>query len=291
MAAKGEKVLVFGGKTGLLGQSLTRALSSRGYDTRALSSSDFDVCDEGALADCIDREAPSLVFNAVAYTMVDQAEDEKEKAYILNKTYPTMLGRVCKARGAGLVHYSTDFVFSGEKDTPYKPDDQTGPSSIYGASKLAGEQALMELDLERLWIVRTSWLFGPGKINFVRKILGLAQDRDKLTVVHDQKGSPTYTPDLAEYSIDLVESGVPGIFHIANSGTATWCELASEAVTLAGLDCRIEAVPTSAYPTKAARPAYSVLDLEKFTKATQVRPRPWDQALRDYIYLDLEGEL
>jgi len=225
----------------------------------------------------------------VAYTAVDKAEDEPREAASLNKALPAMLGRLCAGRGVGLVHFSTDFVFDGRKNTPYTEEDPVGPACVYGQTKLDGEKALTALGMERLLIARVAWLFGPAKKNFVRTILNLARQRDELGVVHDQIGSPSYTPDLAQYAAALVQSGATGLFHLANAGRASWCELASEAVAAAGLDCRVKPITTQDYPLKAARPAYSVLDTTKFAKASGLAPRPWLQALREYVYAEMEG--
>ena len=186
--------------------------------------------------------------------------------------------------GVPLVHYSTDFVFNGKKTTPYGPGDQPAPSSVYGQTKLQGERELLALDLPNLLIIRTSWLFGPCKTNFVTRILELAATRPELSVVHDQIGSPSYTPDLAAGSLALLDRGATGIFHLANAGQASWCELATEAVRGADLACRIKPIPSSEYPQKACRPAYSVLDLGAFTAATGIAPRPWLQALREFLF-------
>ena len=291
MDLTGLKALVLGGANGLLGQALVRALADAGAEPLALSSTDVDYDDEDALAALLDRESPALVINAVAYTQVDQAEDDAKEADALNRVLPKRLVRLCRARNLLLVHFSTDFVFSGQGDAPYRPDDDTGPVSVYGETKLAGEQAVLAEYPGGALVVRTSWLFGPGRTNFVHKILGLARERDRLTVVHDQCGSPSYTPDLAAGTLALVRADARGVFHLANAGEASWCELATEAVRAAGLPCRVEPVPTSAYPTKAQRPAYSVLDLSDFTSATGITPRPWPQAVRDYVFNDLADEL
>lgn len=284
----GKKAVILGGRTGLLGQSLTEKLQAQEVITIPLSRSDFDPLNDESLTAMLEREEPDFIFNTVAYTMVDLAEDEENNAHLLNSTLPTTLGRLCKQLNIKLVHYSTDFVFDGKKDSPYTEEDQTNPQSVYGETKLAGEERLSELDYDDILIIRTAWLFGPNKTNFVHKILGFAKERESLTVVHDQAGSPTYTPDLAEYSIELLKNEAKGIFNVVNSGKASWCELATEAINSCAINCRIEPVPTSAYPTKATRPPYSVLDTSKFTEVTGVTPRPWVQALRDYVYNDLK---
>uniref|UniRef100_A0A7C4EKY7 dTDP-4-dehydrorhamnose reductase n=1 Tax=Fundidesulfovibrio putealis TaxID=270496 RepID=A0A7C4EKY7_9BACT len=283
-----KRVAVLGGRTGLLGVPLTKAFTSAGFETRPLGRADFDVTDPIALGAFLDEFQPAWLVNAVAYTAVDKAEDEPAEAARLNRGLPMMLGKVCAARGVGVFHYSTDFVFDGRKTTPYQEDDPTGPSSVYGQTKLDGEKALQAAGLERLIIARVAWLFGPGKKNFVRTMLTLAQDRDELRVVHDQIGSPSFTPDLAAYSVALVKSGHTGVFHLANAGRASWCELASEAINAAGLRCHVQPITTPEYPTRAKRPAYSVLDTFKFSQATGVAPRPWLQALREYVYSETD---
>ena len=280
-----KRVLVFGGATGLLGQALAKAASYAGYHVTATARRDLDLNDSVAIASCIDAVAPDIVFNAIAYTQVEQAEEEEEAAMRLNRAFPCALGRIIKTRPQiRLVHFSTDFVFDGRKTSPYTTDDPTAPLCAYGRTKLAGEQALLQLQMENCCIVRTAWLFGPGKKNFVQTILDLCRQRDSLNVVHDQMGSPTYSLDLATYSLKLAEAGGTGLFHIVNSGTANWCELAAEAVRMAQLECTINPIPSKEYPQKATRPVYSVLDTSRFTEVTGITPRPWPQALADYIY-------
>ncbi len=296
-ASKRPSALVLGGTTGLLGQALVQALTKAEYNVEATSRNDIDLTNSDALASFVGRVAPDVIFNTVAYTQVDLAEDEAEQAMLFNRTLPCMLGRIVRNSPTYLVHYSTDFVFDGRKGAPYTPDDTPSPLGVYGRSKLAGEQALLELKLPNACVVRTAWLFGPGKKNFVRRILEICKEKKTcaegpandplkncLKVVHDQIGSPTYTPDLAEYSLKLTEKRPSGIFHIANSGTASWCELASEAVRLAQMECIVCPITSKEYPCKAERPRYSVLDTARFTECTGIAPRSWPKALADYIY-------
>lgn len=284
----GKKAIILGGRTGLLGQSLVEKLQAQDIITIPLSRSDFNPLNEESLTALLEREEPDFLFNTVAYTMVDLAEDEENNAHLLNASFPATLGRLCKQLNIKLIHYSTDFVFDGKKDSPYTEIDRTNPKSVYGETKLAGEERLLNLDYEEILIIRTAWLFGPHKTNFVHKIVNFAKERENLTVVHDQNGSPTYTPDLADYSIELLKNEAKGIFNVVNSGQASWCELATEAINSCAINCRVDPVPTSAYPTKATRPPYSVLDTSKLTEMTGIAPRPWVQALRDYVYNDLK---
>jgi len=279
-----KNAVVLGGKTGLLGQALCVAMARRGWTVHAPGRDDLDLFDRQAVETFLARTGASVVFNTVAYTKVDLAEDEPAEASRLNRQLPLVLGKAVQNAGVPLVHYSTDFVFNGKKTSPYTPDDQPDPRSVYGQTKLQGERELLALDLPALLIIRTSWLFGPCKTNFVTRILELASSRSELAVVHDQVGSPSYTPDLAVNTLALLEAGATGVFHLANSGQASWCELAGEAVRCADLPCRIKPITSAEYPQKACRPAYSVLDLGKFTAATGITPRPWLQALREFLF-------
>jgi dTDP-4-dehydrorhamnose reductase len=279
-----KNAVVLGGKTGLLGQSLCMAMTRKGWVVHAPGREELDLFDRPAVEAYLARTGAEVLFNTVAYTKVDQAEDEPAEASRLNRQLPLVLGKAAGTVGVPLVHYSTDFVFNGKKTTPYAPCDQPAPGSVYGQTKLQGERELMALGLPGLLIIRTSWLFGPCKTNFVARILELAATRPELSVVHDQIGSPSYTPDLAVNSLALLEKGGTGIFHLANAGQASWCELATEAVRGADLPCRIKPIPSVEYPQKACRPAYSVLDLSAFTAATGVVPRPWLQALREFLF-------
>lgn len=276
--------LILGGKTGLLGQSLAEILHRSGWTTICPGREDLDLFDSEQVRILADRQGVTHMFNTVAYTQVDRAEEEPDEAARLNRNLPIRLGQVCRALGIPLVHYSTDFVFSGKKETPYLPEDNTAPLSVYGRTKLEGENGLLDLGLDNLLILRTAWLFGPCRTNFIDRILDLARDREELAVIHDQIGCPTYTPDLAGHTLELVAKGAAGTFHLTNGGQASWCEFAAEAVACAGLPCRIQPITSDEYPQKATRPRFSVLDTSAFTRVTGTTPRPWVQALREYLF-------
>ncbi len=282
-----KRAIVLGGRTGLLGQALTTALTGAGWDVRPTSRADLDPFDAKAVAALLAEFKPERVFNTIAYTAVDLAEDEPDAAYRLNRDLPALIGRLCGEAGTGLVHYGTDFVFDGEKGAPYAEDDPVNPQCVYGASKLAGEEAILGLGLDNALIIRISWLFGPGKINFVEKILGFAKTREVLNVVADQIGSPSYTPELAAISLALVNAGAKGVFHAACSGQASWRDLAAEAVAQAGLPCEVRPIPSSDFPQKAKRPPYSVFDLSKLKAAAGMTPCDWKDAVRRYVRGDL----
>jgi len=283
MSGETRRAIVLGGINGLLGRPLCAALARKGFAVWPAGRGEFDPCDPAAVERALETFRPTHLFNTVAYTAVDKAEDEPEAAYLLNRDLPALLAGACRRAGVRFVHYSTDFVFDGTKGSPYREDDPTHPESVYGASKLAGEQAILERNLPDCQILRTAWLYGPGKKNFVTTILGLAKDREELSVVADQIGSPTCTLDLAGWSADVATTDACGIIHAVGGGQASWCELAAAAVANARLSCRIVPIPSEAYPQKAKRPSYSVLDTTKLAQAIGRAPRPWREAVRDYV--------
>lgn len=271
----------------MLGQALVRVLNSLGWETMSLGRQDGDIENVDFLDENLKKANADVVFNAIAWTRVDDAEDCEEEAFAVNRALPANLARCISRLPKGhLVHYSTDFVFSGQRSRPWSEEDIPRPESVYGASKLEGERAVLETLPDRSCVLRTAWLFGPGRKNFITAILGACQKRDMVSVVDDQTGSPTYTMDLAKWSARLAEGKTPGLWHAVNSGQATWCELAAEAIALASGPCRIEPISSGQWPQKARRPAYSVLDNGKLAKYLGEKPRPWPQTLRDYIFGD-----
>lgn len=284
------KTIVLGGRNGMLGRALSTAAAGKGWSVVTNAPGEIDYFSKdlyNVLSAFVDKHEPECIFNSVAYTDVDKAEAEEDKAAVLNKNVPAILARVVKTRPVKLVHYSTDFVFDGKKTIPYTVDDQPNPISVYGRSKYAGEMAINEVSPENYAIIRTAWLYGPGKKNFVQTILRICRERGETGVVFDQIGSPTYAKDLADHTLALIELEAKGLFHIVNSGQASWCELAAEAVNYAQLECQITPVTSAAFGSKVARPTYSVLDCTSFTQITGIVPRSWAQALREYLMLDL----
>lgn len=284
------KTIVLGGQNGMLGRALSSAMTGKGWSVVTNAPGEFDYFSKDLydiLAAYVDKHEPECVLNAVSYTNVDKAEEEEDKAMVLNKAVPAALARMAKTRPVKLVHYSTDFVFDGKKTTPYTVDDQPNPISAYGRSKYAGEIAIREAAPDNYAIIRTAWLYGQNKKNFVQTILKTCREHGEAKVVFDQIGSPTYAKDLAEYSLALLELEGKGLFHIVNSGQASWCELAGESVNYAQLECRITPVSSLEFGSKVARPPYSVLDCTSLTQITGITPRSWAQALREYLMLDL----
>ncbi|MYL82010.1 dTDP-4-dehydrorhamnose reductase [Desulfovibrio aerotolerans] len=293
MSARAQtgRAVILGGQTGLVGRPLTQTLAAAGYAVLPTTRSQLDPFDADAVARALASFEATHLFNTVAYTAVDAAEDDRDEAYRVNGDLPGRLARVCRDAGTLLVHLSTDFVFDGTANRPYVEDDAVNPQSVYGASKLAGEQAIADSGLTDFQILRTAWLYGPGKKNFVATMLGLAKDREELRVVADQIGSPTYTVDLAGWMAELAGTAARGIFHAVGSGQASWCELAAAAVAAAGLPCRVTPIASAEYPQKAARPPYSVLDNRKLAAAIGRLPRPWDATVREYVYEQMQSSI
>lgn len=276
------------GAGGMLGTALQRVLAARGADFVAPREAEFDITDEVAVAgvtrgfaETLGEGEAGVLVNAAAFTNVERAEDDEELAYRVNETGARLLASAARAAGLGFVHVSTDFVFDGAKTGPYVETDSPNPLSVYGASKLAGERAVFDADPNAL-IVRTAWVFGAGDANFPTKILDLARRESRLSVVRDEVGSPTYTIDLANGVVDLVEVGASGVYHLTGGGSCSRFELAREVLTLAGLDVAIEPTTASAFPSKAARPANSVLDCGKAAALGVVMP-DWHDALGRFM--------
>jgi dTDP-4-dehydrorhamnose reductase len=243
---------------------------------------DIDIRCADSLSPFFERHRPDWVLNCAAYTNVDGAETEPDQAFAVNAEGPGNLARACRDHGARLCHISTDFVFDGSAHEPYCETDPVNPLSIYGQSKLAGEQRIQETFDDYL-IVRTSWMFGRGGKNFISTICGLAAERPELQVVDDQRGSPTSAADLAALLRCALEKNLRGIYHACNAGICSWFELAREAVALSGLSTRVLPVSSAQMPRPARRPAFSAMDCSKISRACGLQIRHWREALRDYI--------
>lgn len=280
------KLLVTGVK-GQLGYDVCKVLSARGIEHRGVDIEDFDITNVQATHDYIAAYRPDGVIHCSAWTAVDRAEDELEKVRAVNAEGSRNIASVCKEIGAKLVYISTDYVFPGTGDRFYEPDDPTGPLGAYGVTKLEGEQAVQAL-LERYFIVRVSWVFGKNGNNFVRTMLRLAETKSELNVVCDQIGSPTYTADLAPLLCDMVVSEKYGVYHATNEGICSWAEFAEEIFRLAGKRVKVNPVPTSEYPTRAARPLNSRMSKAKLEEMGFSRLPDWHDALVRYLR-ELEG--
>jgi dTDP-4-dehydrorhamnose reductase len=227
--------------------------------------------------------AADVVVNAAAYTAVDKAESERDLAFRINRDGAAAVAQACARRGLPLIHVSTDYVFDGTARAPYRETDTCNPQGVYGASKLAGEDAVRAA-LPDAAVLRTAWVHSPFGGNFVKTMLRLAAERDRLRVVADQRGSPTYAPDLAVAIVvmarQLCAGAGGGVFHLAGSGATTWHGLAVEIMSVAGRDIPVDAISTAEYPTPARRPANSVLDTAKIAAAFGIRLPPWQDGVR-----------
>lgn len=256
------------GAAGQLGTDLCRRLRAAGHEAVALTRSDLDLAVPAQVRDLIGSIAPDWVVNCAAYTQVDRAESEAEQAFAVNRDGARALAQAVAQENGRLLQVSTDFVFDGSQSHPYREEDAASPMGVYGRSKWEGEQAVLDCLPEAL-IVRTAWVHGAHGQNFVKTILRLASERDRLTIVDDQVGSPSWTGDIATALVRLMEQQAAGLFHYTNEGVASWYDFAwailEEARGLGMLvkDCELVPIPTHAYPTPARRPAYSVLSKEK----------------------------
>ena len=285
---KPSRAYLIAGAGGMLGTALQRVLSEQGARFAAPGEGEFDITDAPAVHKQVGAFARSLrdgergvIINAAAYTNVERAEEEPDIASRVNEFGAVQLARAAHESGLGFVQVSTDFVFDGLKEGAYNEDDEPHPLSVYGQTKLDGEDSVVAENPDAL-IVRTAWVFGPAGVNFPVKILEAARTRPALQVVTDETGSPTYTLDLAAGILGLVAADAGGLYHLAGSGSCSRFELAQRIVELAGLDTPIEPVTSDAFPSKAQRPMNSVLDCSKAAGLGVTMPE-WSDALERFM--------
>ncbi|MBL1076222.1 dTDP-4-dehydrorhamnose reductase [Nocardia sp. 2] len=267
--------------TGAHGQ-LGRALLRLSPDAHGFGRDELDITDADAVRGIVNPG--DVLVNCAAYTAVDQAEREVDAAFAVNATGPAVLAAACAAAGARLIHVSTDYVFPGNASKPYEPEDPTGPATVYGRSKLAGEQAVLECAPDA-HIVRTAWVYTGRGGDFVATMRRLERERDTVNVVNDQIGSPTYAVDLAAGLLELAgKPGAPRILHATNAGQASWFDLARAVFTGIGADPeRVRPCGTDEFPRPAPRPAYSVLSGKSWAAAGLTPLRSWEPALNDAL--------
>jgi dTDP-4-dehydrorhamnose reductase len=227
---------------------------------------------------------PAYLINCAAYTAVDRAEQEKDLAFQVNGEAVGVLAAICKENHTKFIHISTDYVFDGTATEPYKEDSPTNPQSVYGSSKLEGEKQAFEFNPDSI-IIRTSWVYSEYGKNFVKTMVNLMKEKEEISVVNDQVGSPTYAADLAEIILQIVSSGkwIPGIYHFSNEGIISWFDFAVVIKELIGSHCKINPIPTYQYPTPAKRPAYSVLDTSKIRETFAVLLKNWKESVKACI--------
>ena len=270
------------GAAGQVGFELAQLLAPIG-DVVATDRSTLDLADAGAIAAVVRRETPAIVINAGAYTAVDVAERERDAAFAVNGRAPGVLAEEARRLGALLIHYSTDYVFDGAASAPYDESSPVAPLGVYGASKLEGERAIAASGAHAL-VLRTSWVYGLHGKNFLRTIQRLAAERDELTIVADQTGTPNWSRSLAEATVRLVARGVgdlrerAGLYHMSSTGATTWHGFA-RAIVGDVQRPRVTPIATADYPTPARRPAYGVLATARFERTFGFALPPWQDAL------------
>ena len=277
------KILVLGA-CGQLGRSLKDVAENYlQYNFVYTDIDSLDITDYILVNDFVSKQKPNVIINCVAYTAVDKAESQQEQALLLNANVVENLAKIAKANNIFLVHVSTDYVFDGKGYKPYNEDNFTAPASIYGKTKLLGEQAILNNPCHCA-IVRTSWLYSEYGGNFVKTMLRLGKERQQLTIVDDQIGSPTYAPDLAEAIMQLVLQKElvkqMEIYHFSNEGVASWYDFAKTIMELGNCSCKVLPIPTEQYPTPAQRPFYSVLDKQKIKSRFSISIPYWKDSLK-----------
>lgn len=274
------RVTLFG-TSGLLGHDLVPELSSGQDQLTALSIEDFDLRDHAGVRDVIRESRPEWILLLAAYTDVDGCESNRDLAFAVNCDGAVNVAEAARVAGSRLLFVSTDYVFDGSKRSPYEIGDARNPASVYGESKARAEERLLEI-LPDVCIARTSWLFGHGGKCFPGTILKLASTRPEISVVKDQRGSPTFTCDLASALVQLCRASARGIVHVTNSGNCSWYEFATEIVRLSGLPAAVKPVTTAEFPRPARRPAYSVLSADSL-HAYNIYMPDWQDALQRYL--------
>ncbi len=270
-------MLLITGANGQLGTELKNRLSNAVFT----DVQDLDITNASIVKEYVHDNNIDTIINCAAYTNVDAAEDDTRTAYSINVDGPRNLAKT----GAKMIHISTDYVFDGRAHAPYSPCDKPNPLSVYGRTKLAGEQAVQEYSC-RYVIIRTAWLYSPYGNNFVKTMRRLGATRDSINVVSDQVGSPTYAGDLADAIIKIVPNmndKTNGVYHFTNAGVCSWYDFAHKIMDLSGLKCMVKPIPSLEYPTRARRPMYSVLDKEEIKQTFGVELRHWTDALVECI--------
>ncbi len=275
-----QKILVTGAN-GQLGKEF-RLIADQypGFTFLFLSREDLAIHHFELVRNFFFSYKPDICINCAAYTAVDKAETEPDLAKLVNAESTGVLAAVCKEYNAKFIHISTDYVFKGDAQKPYSESDPTDPQSVYGETKREGEILALRYNPQTM-IFRTSWVYSVYGKNFVKTMIRLMSEKPSISVVNDQWGSPTHAADLAKCIMDILASGkfIPGIYHYSNDGMINWFQFAEAIKELTGSSCEVSPIPTSAYPTPAKRPAYSVMSKEKIKEVYNIVPPPWKQSL------------
>ena len=275
------KVLVTGVK-GQLGYDVVNELKKRDHEAIGVDIEEMDITDEESVNRVIRTAAPDAVIHCAAYTAVDAAEENEKLCRTVNAEGTGNIARVCRELKIRMMYISTDYVFNGQGTRPWEPDDEREPLNVYGQTKYEGEVEV-EKNLDQYFIVRIAWVFGENGKNFIKTMLNLGKTRDKVSVVDDQIGSPTYTFDLARLLVDMIETEKYGRYHATNEGLCSWYEFACEIFKQAGMDVAVEPVTSEQFPAKAKRPTNSRMSKEKLDQNGFERLPSWQDALRRYL--------
>ncbi len=275
------KVFVTGIK-GQLGYDVMEELTRRGIPATGVDIEEMDITDGECVEKVISEAAPDAVIHCAAYTAVDAAEENEELCRRVNAEGPRNIAKVCRKLDIKMIYISTDYVFSGEGERPWEPEDEKKPQSVYGQTKYEGELAVQEL-LDKYFIVRIAWVFGINGKNFVKTMLKLAENHDTIRVVNDQFGSPTYTYDLARLLVDMVLTDKYGVYHATNQGICSWYDFACAIFKEAGVSVNVVPVTTAEYGAKAKRPANSRMNQDKLTQMGFEKLPSWQDALKRYV--------
>ena len=277
-----KRIFVTGAK-GQLGHDIMLELAKRNIDCVGVDIEEMDITDPEAVRSVIAEASTDAVIHCAAWTAVDAAEDNEEKCRQVNAYGTENIAKVCRELMIPMMYFSTDYVFNGEGDRPWEPDDKAEPLNVYGQTKYEGEEAVRKYVPDRHFIVRIQWVYGKNGKNFVKTMLKLSETHDRLTVVDDQVGSPTYTPDIARIAVDMILSDKYGTYHVANAGLCSWYEFAKEIFRLAGKDVEVVPVDSSQYPAKAKRPHNSRMNLSKLKEEGFTELPAWQDALERYL--------
>jgi len=275
-------MILITGVNGQLGFDVVKELNKRNIECLGIGRADLDVTDSTAVDNYISNLKPECVIHCAAYTAVDKAEDEEEICSKVNVYGTENIAKACKKIDAKMIYISTDYVFDGQGDTLFEIDGNIKPLSVYGETKYEGELKVKEI-LDKYFIVRISWVFGINGNNFIKTMLRLGKEKESLNVVCDQIGSPTYTFDLALLLCDMAVSEKYGVYHATNEGFCSWSEFATEIMKKANLNCKINPIPTSEYPTKAVRPFNSRLSKKSLVDGGFNMLPSWEDALDRYL--------
>lgn len=282
------KVLVTG-YSGQLGYDVVIVGKSSGHEMHGTSSKDLDITNKQRVFTYLEMLKPDVVIHCAAYTAVDKAEDDQERCYEVNVIGTKNLAEAARVIGAKFVYISTEYVFDGRGNEPYTEIDSPNPVCYYGKTKLEGEKVVQSV-LDRYYIVRISWVFGVNGDNFIKTMLRLAETRNKLKVVGDQFGSPTYTIDLSRLLIDMMETESYGIYHVSNEGVCSWAEFANEIFNQADKQIHVHVISTEGYPTRAVRPKNSRMSKQKLLDNGFNKLPSWQDAVSRYL-IELEQEV